>query len=337
MKYYPLNKLIVLFSILVIFFSLLSLLQGTFDIEGIKILKILASRIFLVRKDWSVEEEIILLHVRLPRILLVIFVGISLSVSGAVLQSIFRNPLVSPFILGISSGASLGASLIIVFYNTYSFFTLQLSSFLFSLFAVFLVLSFLSAFKKSSIAILIISGIVISSFFQSIVSLLQYFSEADKLQSIVFWNFGSFNNSSWGEFLQIAPVTIVGTTILVLNSWKMNVLSLGDEESKSLGINAETLRIYLILVVSFMTSTATALTGPISWIGLVIPNIARVLLGANNTYVIIGSAGLGATFMIIVDLISRTLLNIEIPVGIVTSIIGVPFFIFILFQTKKHI
>lgn len=330
------NKLIAFFCILLAIISLISLSQGTFSIEKIKIVKILFSNIISIRQDWTIEEETILLQVRLPRILVVIFVGISLSVSGAVLQSIFRNPLVSPFILGISSGASLGASLIIVFFSTYSFYILQLSAFLFSLFAVFLVLFVISVFKNSNTTILIISGIVISSFFQSIVSLLQYFSETDKLQSIVFWNFGSFTNSSWDKLFQIAPITIIGSVILILNSWKINVLSLGDEESKTLGIDSNNLRIYLILVVSLMTSTATALTGPISWVGLVIPNMARILLGANNTYVIIGSAGLGATFMLLVDLISRTILNVEIPVGIVTSILGVPFFIYILYQTKKH-
>ena len=331
------NNLIVWFFILVVFLSFFSLSQGTYKIEINQILKILFSRIVSIPQEWALENEIILLQVRLPRILLVVFVGISLSVSGAVLQSIFRNPLVSPFILGISSGASLGASLVIVFFSTYSFYVLQFSAFLFSLFAVLLVLFIISIFKKSNTTILIISGIVISSFFQSIVSLLQYFSEADKLQSIVFWNFGSFNNSNWDKLIQIAPITIMGTIVLILNSWKINVLSLGDEESKTLGINTEKLRIHLIIIVSLMTSTATALTGPISWIGLVIPNIARILLGANNTYIIIGSAGLGAAFMLLVDLLSRNLLTVEIPVGIVTSILGVPFFIYILYRTKKNI
>jgi iron complex transport system permease protein len=330
------NKLIALFCILLVILSLVSLSQGTFSIEKIKIVKILFNHIIPINQNWTIEEETILLQVRLPRILLVIFIGTSLSVSGAVLQSIFRNPLVSPFILGISSGASLGASLIIVFFSTYSFYVLQVSAFLFSILAVLLVLFVISIFKNSNTTILIISGIVISSFFQSIVSLLQYFSETDKLQSIVFWNFGSFTNANWDKLLQIMPITIIGTTVLILNSWKINVLSLADDESKTLGINSQKLRIYLILVVSLMTSTATALTGPISWVGLVIPNIARILLGANNSYVIIGSASLGATFMLLVDLISRTVLNVEIPVGIVTSILGVPFFIYILYQSKKH-
>lgn len=332
------NKKRLLWVLLLLVFCLVlfSSLQGDYNIDAVNFIKILLNQIFPIKKTWTDIEETILLQVRLPRILVAIFVGASLSVSGAVLQSIFRNPLVSPFILGISSGASLGASLIIVFLSTYSFYVLQLSAFLFSLFAVFLVLFVISIFKNSNTTILIISGIVISSFFQSVVSLLQYFSDTDKLQSIVFWNFGSFTNSSWDKLVQIAPITIIGSVILILNSWKINVLSLGDEESKTLGINSKNLRIYLILIVSLMTSTATALTGPISWVGLVIPNISRILFGANNTYVIIGSAGLGATFMLLVDLISRTILNVEIPVGIVTSILGVPFFIYILYQTKKH-
>lgn len=331
------SKLLALLCIALAVVSIISLAQGAYSIEKGKILKILLSRLFPVQQDWSVEDATILLQVRLPRILLVIFVGISLSVSGAVLQSLFRNPLVSPYILGISAGASLGASLVIVFVSAYSFYVLQLSAFLFSLLAVLLVLIIVTAFKNSNTTVLLISGIVIASFFQSLVSLLQYFTETDKLQSIVFWNFGSFTNASWDKLWQVAPITIIGCLIVVLSSWKINVLSLGDEESKSLGVDSKRLRIYLILVVSLMTSTATALTGPISWVGLVIPNIARILLGANNNRVIIGSAGLGALFMLVADLISRTALKVEIPVGIVTAILGVPLFIYILYQTKKQL
>ncbi|MBK8370335.1 MAG: iron ABC transporter permease [Saprospiraceae bacterium] len=316
---------------------LFSLSHGAFRIEPLNVIKILANQVYSINPSWSTEDELILLQVRLPRIILVVLVGANLAVSGTILQAIFKNPLVSPFILGISSGASLGASIVIVFFNFYSFYILQLSAFTFSIIAVLIVLLITRICNSQNTTILVLAGVVTSSFFQAIVSLLQYFSESDKLQSIVYWNFGSFTNASWNSVLQVVPFTIIGIMILFLNSWRINVLSLGDEESTALGLNTQRYRFGIIVIVSLLTSTATAVTGPIGWVGLIIPHIVRMTVGSNKYFVILGSIGLGSAFMLLVDFFARTTFNFELPVGIVTSIIGVPFFIFILYRTNNQI
>jgi len=331
------NKVVFAFFLLTFFLMLFSLSQGAFFIEPSKVVKILVNQIFTLNHSWAAEDELILLQVRLPRIILVVLVGANLAVSGTILQAIFKNPLVSPFILGISSGASLGASIVIVFFNFYGFYLLQLSAFAFSIVAVLIVLLITRICNNQNTTILVLAGVVTTSLFQAIVSLLQYFSEADKLQSIVYWNFGSFTNASWNSVLQVAPFTGIGIMILFLNSWRINVLSLGDEESTALGLNTQRYRFGIIIIVSLLTSTATAITGPIGWVGLIIPHIVRMLIGSNNYFVILGSIGLGSAFMLLVDFVARTALNIEVPVGIVTSIIGVPFFIYILYRTNKQI
>lgn len=329
------NFLIISF-IIVFVVILFSLSQGIYNIDNFTIIKIIFSKIFPITKTWSNEQELVLMQVRLPRIFLVCFVGANLAVSGSVLQAVFKNPLVSPFILGISSGASLGASIIIVFFNVYNAYLLQLSAFSFSLLAVFLVIGISKIFGNTNTVILILSGVIVSSFFSSIVSLLQYFSETDKLQAIIFWIFGSFSNANWEGVWQVAPLTLIGSLILILVSWKINVISLGDQQSDSLGIDSKKFRIFLIVIVSLMTSSAVAVVGPIGWVGLIIPHIIRMLLGANNFHVLLGSISLGISFLLLIDIISRNSLSVEIPIGIVTSIFGAPFFIYILSRSKYN-
>lgn len=330
------RNFIIISFIIVFVVILFSLSQGIYNIDNLTIIKIIFSKIFPIAKTWSNEQELVLMQVRLPRIFLVCFVGANLAVSGSVLQAVFKNPLVSPFILGISSGASLGASIIIVFFNVYNSYLLQLSAFSFSLLAVFLVIGISKIFGNTNTVILILSGVIVSSFFSSIVSLLQYFSETDKLQAIIFWIFGSFSNANWEGVWQVAPLTLIGSLILILVSWKINVISLGDQQSDSLGIDSKKFRIFLIVIVSLMTSSAVAIVGPIGWVGLIIPHIIRMLLGANNFYVLLGSISLGISFLLLIDIISRNSLSVEIPIGIVTSIFGAPFFIYILSRSKYN-
>lgn len=330
------RNFIIISFIIVFVVILFSLSQGIYNIDNLTIIKIIFSKIFPIAKTWSNEQELVLMQVRLPRIFLVCFVGANLAVSGSVLQAVFKNPLVSPFILGISSGASLGASIIIVFFNVYNSYLLQLSAFSFSLLAVFLVIGISKIFGNTNTVILILSGVIVSSFFSSIVSLLQYFSETDKLQAIIFWIFGSFSNANWEGVWQVAPLTLIGSLILILVSWKINVISLGDQQSDSLGIDSKKFRIFLIVIVSLMTSSAVAIVGPIGWVGLIIPHIIRMLLGANNFYVLLGSISLGISFLLLIDIISRNSSSVEIPIGIVTSIFGAPFFIYILSRSKYN-
>jgi len=334
MKRYQ-TKFPFLFLGLAVVIAFFSLTQGAFYIEPINICKILLSKFFIISKTWSEEQELVLLQVRLPRIILVSLIGANLAISGAVLQAIFKNPLVSPFILGISSGASFGASIVITFFQIYSIYLLQFSAFAFAVIAVLIVLTISKAFGKHNIVILLLAGVIVSSLFASMVSLVQYFSREDKLQAILFWTFGSFSNSKWINVLQTFPITILGSIFIVLASWKINVLSLGDEKAETLGINVSKFRITMILLVSLMSSTAVSVCGPIGWIGLIIPHIVRMYVGSNNYYVNFSCIGLGAAFLLFMDMLSRILANLEIPIGIITSILGAPFFIFILYRTKR--
>jgi iron complex transport system permease protein len=322
--------------ILLIIISSISLTYGNYKIDLSIILNWLCSKLSLTTNIlWTKEQDLILASIRLPRIVLVSLVGSSLAVSGAVLQSVFKNPLVSPYILGVSAGASFGVSIVIVFIQSYNFLLLQSFAFVFGVVAVLFVLLVSRLFSSSNTIILVLSGVIISAFFSSFVSLLQYFSEEQQLQSILFWTFGSFNNSSWKDVVLVSPINIICSIILITQSWRINVLSLGEQESQVLGIDTNKFRIMLIGITTLLTSSVTAVCGPIGWIGLLIPHIVRFIGGANNFYVVINSFLFGAVFLQMVDLIARNIASVEIPVGIVTAIIGLPFFIFILYKSKS--
>lgn len=326
----------VIIIILLIIISSISLTYGNYKINLGIILNWLCSKLsFTTSILWTKEQDLILASIRLPRIVLVSLVGSSLAISGAVLQSVFKNPLVSPYILGVSAGASFGVSIVIVFIQSYNFLLLQSFAFIFGVVAVLFVLIVSRLFSSSNTIILVLSGVIISAFFSSFVSLLQYFSEEQQLESILFWTFGSFNNSSWKDVILVSPINIIFSIILITQSWRINVLSLGEQESQVLGIDNNKFRIMLIGITTLLTSSVTAVCGPIGWIGLLIPHIVRFIGGANNFYVIINSFLFGAVFLQVVDLIARNIATVEIPVGIVTAIIGLPFFIFILYKSKN--
>lgn len=319
------------------FISIVSLCLGKYSINLGVIINWFSVKLGLTENFlYSQTVEFILQNVRLPRILLVTLVGASLAVSGAVLQSVFKNPLISPFILGISSGAALGVSTVILLFQVYELILLQSAALIFSGIAVVLVLFLSRLFSVSSTTALVLSGVIMSSFFASLVSLIQYFSDDQKLQTILFWTFGSFNNASWDNVIVIAPISIGCISFLITQSWKIDVLSLGQEESQILGINPISYRILLIGITTILVSSVTAICGPIGWVGLLIPHIIRFMGGSNNYYVIVNSFLLGGAFLQIVDLIARNIASIEIPVGIVTPIFGLPFFIIIMYKNKSY-
>ena len=314
----------------------ISLSQGSYHIDLKSVLNWAIYHLGIVgKRDYSVEQELVLSSIRLPRIITVMIVGFALAISGAVLQAIFKNPLVSPFILGISSGAALGVSLVVCFISVYSVFFIQFSAFLFGVGAVIIVIALSKLFVSRSTVALVLSGIIVSSFLAALVSLVQYFSEEQKLQSILFWTFGSFTNSTWKNISLIAPICLICSSFLILLAWKINALSLGDEEGRSLGIETRKFQLILLLFTSLLVSSVTASCGPIGWVGLIIPHIVRMLGGVNHRYVLVSSGLLGALFMLLVDLIARNIARVEIPVGIVTAIVGLPFFAFILNRSKS--
>ena len=280
----------------------------------------------------------ILFNIRLPRIMMAILAGGVLTLSGCSYQAVFRNPMVSPDILGVSSGAACGAAIAILM--SMSSLGIQLMSFLFGLLAVsatFLVSRVLKR-VNDQILMLILAGIVISSLFGSMISLFKYIADPDsKLPAITFWMMGSFNSVTMENLKGVLPVVLCGTIPLILISWKLNVLSLNEDEAYSLGINPNTIRIITIFCSTLITASIVSLTGLIGWVGLIIPHFCRFLIGSDNRILMPFSFLTGSVFLLWIDNISRTVSTLEIPIGIITAIIGSPLFLFFLSKRRKDL
>lgn len=274
----------------------------------------------------------ILFRIRLPRLLLAMFAGAALSVSGASLQSLFRNPLVFEFSLGISYGAAFGAALSLVFLG--KGFPPQLAAFVFAVLAVLLVLV-IAGKSASQIVPILLSGVIVSALFQALLSLVEFFANPYALQSLIFWLMGSLAAAVWGDLAVTLPIIVLGIAILILLRWRLNVLSLGDEEARALGVNVKWEKVLIITVATLMTAAATSVTGVINWIGLIVPHLVRMMVGPDNRKVIPLSAAFGASLLIVADDIARSAASFEIPIGILTSVAGIPFFIVLLRRSGK--
>ena len=273
----------------------------------------------------------IVMYIRFPRIMLTMLVGASLSASGAVYQSLFQNPMASPDILGCSNGAATGAAIAILL--NFSKIGITLVSFFCSLLSIFLVYIIANRFHSNKVLNLILSGIMISSIFSAITSYIKLIADpSNKLPAITYWLMGSFSGITLKE-LNYAIIPIVVTLIFLIKiSWQLNTLSLSEDEAKSLGVNIKLYRIIFIIISTILTATSVAFSGTIGYVGLCVPHFSRKIIGNNNQYLIPISAINGAIFLLIVDNISRNLLISEIPIGILTSFIGAPFFIILLMR-----
>jgi len=270
--------------------------------------------------------------IRLPRLLLALMAGAALSVSGASLQALFKNPLVNEYILGLSSGAAFGAAISIVFLGQH--FPPQISAFAFSVVAVLAVWT-VAKKSDSQIISLLLTGVIVSAFFSALLSLAEFFASPYALQSLFSWLMGDLSQAGWRPLALSLPLMGLGTVGLILMRWRMNVLSMSDEEAKSLGVNIRNEKLLVIFLATLITSAATAVAGIIGWIGLIVPHLVRMMVGVDNRRVVPLSAALGAGFLILADDLARSLASFEIPVGIFTSLIGIPFFIFLLKKSKK--
>lgn len=273
--------------------------------------------------------QTIIFEIRLPRVLLAMIVGSALAVSGAVLQAIFRNPLVNSYILGISSGAAFGAALSIGLALGLGVTPL---AFAFALLAVFLTMSLAKIGGKITPVSLILAGVIVNAFFSALTSLLKFLMEHEKLASVVYWLMGSFANASWHSLKMAFPIIFVGCIIISLMRWQLNVLSFG-EEAKLVGVETEKLKFAFILIVSLITAAATAFCGIIGWVGLMIPHMVRMAFGPDHKTLIPLSITVGASFMVLADTLARSVATYEIPIGILTTLLGIPFFAYLLRKT----
>jgi iron complex transport system permease protein len=256
-------------------------------------------------------------------------VGAALSISGASFQGTFQNPLVSPDILGVSAGAGFGAAIALLF--SFSMVMIQVTSFLFGLIAVILTYSLSKRLKGNKVLMMVLGGIAIAALFSACVSCIKYLADPDnKLPEIVYWLMGGLSAVSSSSVLMIIGPDLIGFTALLLIGWRINVLSMGDDEARSLGINTEKMRLFVILCCTLLTASAVSISGIIGWVGLVIPHATRMIVGPNYRKLLPASISLGATFLLLVDDVCRTATFIEIPLGIITAIIGAPVFIYLL-------
>lgn len=280
-----------------------------------------------------------ILDVRLPRLICCCLVGAALSLSGLAMQSLFKNPMASPSILGISSGAAFGASLAISFgigATILGKYNVPILAFIFCFVTMGTV--YMIARTKYGVATvtLLLAGVAVGAFFNGLVSLIQYFADEDALAAIVYWTMGSFNKCTWDSFyLAVVPI-VAGILFMVLRSRELNLISAGEEQAANMGVNVRMTRMIVIIGTSLCVGGAVAISGTIGFVGLIIPHVFRMLVGPNHKLLIPLCIFGGAAFMMAIDTISKAAFSVSIPVGILTSLLGAPFFIYVLKTRKKE-
>ena len=325
-------KLLAFFLIALISIFFLSVTLGSFDFN---------LRDLLSRKSDSLDS-IVLFEIRIPRVLLAAFVGASLGISGASLQGLFRNPLADPGLIGVSAGAALGASFIIVigssFFPEFIFgtFILPFSAIIGASFVISLLYIVTQGFGYQGITYMLLVGIAVNAFASVGIGILTYISTDSELRGLTFWTMGSFGGSSWQ--LIMPALIIISLTVLWLipSSRKLDLLQLGEPEAYRLGVDVRRLKFKVIISSAVIVGLSVSLSGMIGFVGLVVPHLVRLLGGVNHNYLLPGSALLGASLMMGADLLSRILIQpAELPVGLITSAIGAPFFLWLIFRIRK--
>ena len=281
------------------------------------------------------EQDVVML-VRLPRVLLGALIGGGLAVSGVALQAAFRNPLVSPQVIGVSSGASFGGALALVLGLGTGY--LVGSAFVFGMAALGVVFLVTAGRGGASMLMIVLGGVVTGSFFTALVSLLTYLADPySTLPAIVFWLLGSLATATFGKVLVAAVPVLLGTAVLVALRWRINVLSLGDEDAAAVGIRPRPVRWTLLSAVALIVAGAVAVSGVIGWVGLVIPHLVRMWVGPDHRVLLPVSFLVGAAFLVTVDTLARTVSATEIPLGVLTALVGAPAFFVLLRQNRDRI
>ncbi len=325
------QQTISLFMLLILLFFV-SLSIGRYSNSPIDAINAIRGRLGTIPQT-DISMENIIFYVRLPRIFAAIFVGAMLSISGAVYQGTFRNPLVSPDLLGVSSGASVGAAIAILL--GFGMVQRQIFAFVGGILAVLLTTTIPKLFKNTSNMMLVLSGIIVGSFLNSLLAIMKFVAEEQtELASIVFWQMGSVSGVKAGELIAIGPVFIICTILLIALSWRINILSFGEVESKTLGMNIKKIRGIVIICASLITASAVSISGTIGWIGLVIPHLGRILVGPDHTKLLPVTVVSGSIFMLIIDTMARALTSMELPLSILTGFVGAPAYAYLLYKQK---
>lgn len=312
---------------------IVSITIGRYEVSIHSVIGILLSQFFPLDPYWTATDESVVINLRIPRILLAMLVGAGLSISGASFQGIFRNPLVSPDILGVASGAGFGGIVALILLGNQG--SVFISSFIFGIIALIAAHRLSRVSKTTSILMLVLSGVIVNAFFTAMISIVKFSSDPqNELPSIVFWLMGSLAGASYIKLAIVSIPLLVCMTILLLLRWRINILSLGDEDAYALGMRVENIRWLIIICVTIIVALSVSISGIIGWVGLAIPHIARMVVGPDHRVLLPASMSFGAVYLLLMDGLARTLTPAEIPLGILTAIIGATVFGYLLRKTK---
>lgn len=315
---------------------LVSFAVGRYPVAPRTVVAVFAASFVQVTPDWPPEVDTIVRDIRLPRIVAALLVGGALSVAGAAYQGLFRNPMVSPGILGVSAGAGLGAAIAILLGLGMA--GIQAGAFLSGLLAVGITWAIGASFARRGdpVLLMVLAGIIVGTLFTAFISLTKFVADPyNTLPTITFWLMGSLASISAGDLALAAPPILAGMALLLAMGWTLNVLSFGDEEARALGLATGRLRFLVILGATLATAGAVAISGIVGLVGLIVPHVARLLVGPDHRVLLPVSTLLGAIFLLAVDDLARALFAVEIPLGIVTSVIGAPFFLYLLQRSRQ--
>lgn len=318
---------------------------GTANVNVLDTFKIITSKLPIIGRRIDMSNipdsyRAIIWNIRLPRVLLGILVGASLSIAGAAFQGMFKNPMADPYVIGISSGAALGAAIAIILKINIDFFNISaisIFSFLGALSSVIVVYNMAKIKNKVSVTTLLLAGVAVGQFLTAVMSFLMVIYDKD-MTKIIYWTMGSLAGKGWEPIIKISLPLIIAITVINFFARDLNILLMGEESAQSLGVDVDKTKIYILVLCTFITSIVVSVSGIIGFVGLIIPHIIRLLLGPDHRILLPASALLGGIFMIFADTIARTLISpVEIPVGIITALFGGPFFIYLLKSKKKNI
>lgn len=329
-------------TISLVLVAVLSLSFGAFSIPLSSVVGVLTDTIGFGFLDYTPQQSNVLLQIRLPRIIMAILVGGGLGLTGAALQGLFRNPLVEPGLIGVSSGGALFAVIYIVFGSSLpilSYFGkigLPLFAFIGGLINTMLVFRMGSISGKTDISLLILAGVALNALSGALIGLVIFYADDAALRNFTFWSLGDVGGANW-EKVMIACLLISGPTFLVVSQYKnLNALSIGENEAFHMGVDVQKVKYLLLIASALIVGTAVSLTGTIGFVGLIVPHLIRLLFGADHRLVLPGSFLLGASLLTIADLLARTIvMPSEMPIGIITAILGAPFFIWLIMNVKK--
>jgi iron complex transport system permease protein len=323
----------VLLLVLPFLLLFVSLFVGRLDVGPGEVVRILAAQVLPIPRSWPESVEIIVVQIRLPRALMAMCVGAGLSIGGAAFQGMFRNPLVSPDVLGVSAASGFGAAIAILLSR--SVLELQIIAFCFGLLGVAITYLLARVYQTTPVLMLVLSGVVVAAFFSALLSGAKFVADPEsKLPAITYWLMGSFNATTLRTVVTVVPALVAGTIGLLLVRWKLNLLSMGDEEARALGVRTERLKGAIVVCTTLITAAAVSTCGVIGWVGLVMPHVARTLVGPDHRRLLPAALSVGAIYLLAIDDIARSVAAVEIPIGILTAIVGAPYFAYLLRRTS---